>query len=232
MKRPDAAGTSRKPRKPCRLTVVCVRRAFPCRLRRSLFPTRSFFQLFPKREGFGQTAMCSHPGMEIQGGELAERGSERRSVGTAPEAAGAGRALQRGRGQGHGRAAAPRRRPSRVLVPASSRDETLLLGGRGVSPQVEERDDSVPRRRCQRSSTSLVLFHAWDLSLLCHSVCPVRPHTSSKPGSPCAAGAARSAPHRAGRARPGGGCQAGSGGARYTQGTERTSPRLLMDGNF
>lgn len=70
----DTAGTGRKPGKLCRLPVGLLPVRLPVPAEAVLFPPRSCFQLFPKREDFGQTAVCSHPGMETREGELAEKG--------------------------------------------------------------------------------------------------------------------------------------------------------------
>lgn len=82
----------------------------------------------------GQTAVCSHPGMETREGELAERGSDGRSAGTAPPAAVPNR---RCRWPG-----APRRGPRRVLAPGSSQDEESVPRQRRETTLFPGEDDS------------------------------------------------------------------------------------------
>lgn len=201
------------------------RRAFHCWLRQSLLPPRSCFQLFPKREGFGQIAMCSHPGVETREGALAERGSERRSVGTAPAAVGARQALRRGRGQRPWPGGCPSAAASRVLAPGSSRDAP-----------------SARRKGRQRKETTLP---GEDDTALPEALSYFMPGIYRSPGIPFALSAltpqtnrgalrCRRCPLRPAPAVP---VQRWLPGRQRrsavpTPGAERASPRLLMGGNF
>lgn len=127
----DRAGTGRKPGKLCRLPVGLLPARLPVPAEAVLFPPQSCFQLFPKRDDFGQTAMCSHPGMETREGELAEKGQRWEKRRDSSSGGGAGLS-------GHGRAAAPR------LDPGSWIPALAALGMRRLCP--EERE-SVPRQR-------------------------------------------------------------------------------------
>lgn len=139
-------------------------------------------------------------GWKTRGGDLSERGRERRSVGTAPAAAGARRGLWQGRGQQPWPASCP----------------CWPLAAPGMSRLCPEERESVPR---QRGETTLLPGEddsALPEALSCFmpgiyrssAILPLRPHTSNKPRSRCVAGAAR-----AGRA--------GSGGARSPRREQR-----------
>lgn len=174
------------------------RRAFHCRLRRSLLPPRSCFQLFPKREGFGQTVTCSHNGMETRGGALAERGSEWRSVRTAPAAVGARQELRRGRSQRPWPGGCPSAAASRVLAPGSSGDAPTARRKGSQSPGRGERGLSPEKMTPPFQKPCLISCLGFIAPLAFRSPCP--PHTSNKPGS--SALPALPAPPRTLRARP------------------------------
>lgn len=125
----------------------------------SFFPW-SCFGLLPEREGLGQTAICSHGGMEDPR-RKAHPGGQRRSGGAAPPAAAARRALRRGAGP----SATPGRAgcPSAAAAPGSwplvapgtgglCPEDTEPLGRGGETALFPGADDGAPPEASSFSS--------------------------------------------------------------------------------